>query len=266
MIKILRPDGKYAETLDELFYSRNETPFQNICDNTQPISEIFQKVFGNEDSLISIENYYFRIRNKKRLLATFWEYYNEYLDGLYLVGGRGSMKQYVYIHIGKTLYSNFYQKWNNSVTIFQNTERDALAPYSMDINENNTDDLDSTNEFSSDDTQTLKGSTIGNENNQNTQNVFGFNSDTAVPSDTGNSTTNQSTNVDNTNTGKHTSTTKIIRSNPTTRDITRKGSIGNIPNQDLVIRELDLQRRRLQEMIYNDMDTLFVRSMYKDCE
>lgn len=266
MIRILRPDGKYAETLDELFYSKVDTPFYNICDNTQPINEIFQKVFGNEDRFESAELYYFHIRNKGRLLATFWEYYNEYLDGVYNDDSYGSLKQDLYRYAGATLYSNFYQKWNNSVIAFLNTERDALAPYNMVIDEQSTDDLDSTNDFTSDDTQTLKGVTTGNESKQSTQNVYGFNSDAPVPSDTGNDTSNQSTNVDNTNTGKHTSKTVISRSNPTTRDITRKGSIGNIPNQDLVIRELELQRRRLQEMIYNDLDTLFVRSMYKDCE
>lgn len=266
MIKILRPDGKYAETLDELFYSKIETPFYNICIENMSISAIFEKIFGSDDRFESAELYYFHIRNKRRRLATFWEYYNEYLDGLYQGDGYGSLKLDVYKYAGATLYSNFYQKWNNSVTIFLNTERDALAPYNMNIDEQTTDDLDSTNDFTSNDTQTLKGITTGNESNQNTQNVYGFNSDTPVPSDTGNSTHNQSTNVDNTNTGNHTSKTVISRSNPTTRDITRKGSIGNIPNQDLVIRELELQRRRLQEMIYNDLDTLFVRSMYKDYE
>lgn len=262
MIRILRPDMKYAETIDELFVNKSDDLFTSIANSNDSLKLILNKVFGNNLSIVTTN--YVQISRRRRLLATFWGFYDRYFDGTY--DDNGNIKGEIFEMGAAMIYNEFYQKWNNSVTIFQNTERDALAPYSMNINENNTDDLDSTNEFSSDDTQTLKGSTTGNESNQNTQNVYGFNSDTAVPSDTGNSTTNQSTNVDNTNTGKHTSTTKISRSNPTTRDITRIGSIGNIPNQDLVIRELDLQRRRLQEMIYNDMDTLFVRSMYKDCE
>lgn len=133
--------------------------------------------------------------------------------------------------IKNTISSRFSTKWNK-LKLLYDKEYDPLSPFDIALNE------DSTDTFS-----TIKDRTTYTDNDD----VYGFNSVKSVPSDKSDGESNR----------------EYERQNPKHREYTRKGNIGNITRQKLVIEEREVLEYQILETIYNDILSVICRCSYK---
>ena len=63
-------------------------------------------------------------------------------------------------------------------------------------------------------------------------------------------------------TGSRTNTETYHRSNPTTRELTRTGNIGNTTRQELVAQQREMLQWQLWNVIFDDIDTVLTRGMF----
>lgn len=142
--------------------------------------------------------------------------------------------------------------WLRLYKVYYTEIYDAFKPYDMNVDITNNDNLSSTD-------NTTKQNTITSEasNNTSANNRYAFNS------------TNNPVNVDvnltsfnNTDKSKGTTDNTYNRDKTFTSIINRIGNIGNTSKQDLLLKEINLRKFKLQETIYSDLDRYFVCQKY----
>lgn len=128
------------------------------------------------------------------------------------------------------IYQKYQKKWIDLLASY-NYEYNPIKPFDITLTEKGTNDL-----------ITKKDKTTYTDNND----VYGFNSETAVHNDKDTGTTDR----------------EYERESPYTRDYTRQGNIGNISQQKLI----EEQRRLLNDIIlpkiYFDIATTLCRAKY----
>lgn len=142
--------------------------------------------------------------------------------------------------------------WLRLYEVYYTEIYDAFKPYDMNVDISNNDNLSSTD-------NTTKQNTITSEatDNKTANNRYAFNStDNPVKVDENLSSFN---NTDNSN-GTTANTYK--RDKTFTSIINRIGNIGNTSKQDLLLKEINLRKFKLQETIYSDLDRYFVCQKY----
>lgn len=124
----------------------------------------------------------------------------------------------------------FAYKWSR-LTETLKLEYDTLKPFNITLSETASDVLD-----------TQKDKTTYTDN----ENLYGFNSSTAVPSDKNDGESNR----------------EYKRTIDNTRNYTRIGNIGNTSLQDLVKQERDVANFNLGEILLKDISTVLCRGKY----
>lgn len=164
--------------------------------------------------------------------------------------------------IGEIVYQKYYNKWSKIWDTFQ-LNYDSIRPYDMTIS-----DKDSEKQGGTTKTDT-ENKSQGTDNNTSKviddttdTSIYGFNSTSAVPSD---KSVNKNTSTEENISENKTNREDIVthgRTLDTERNITRKGNIGNITQQELIRQERELQEYIIWETIFNDLDRVFTRSKY----
>lgn len=178
----------------------------------------FESVLGNDTAGIQL---YFLSKFKNRVVSSFVEttveqYFNDRYTGYPIVCRR--------------LLIKYKDKWNKLISLL-NTKYDPLKPFDITLIETSGDTLD-----------TEKDRTTYNDNEK----TYGFNSNSAVPTDDSSGTTNR----------------EYKRTIDKNRDYTRKGNIGNTSFQDLVKQEREVANYQISEIIYNDIADFICRGKY----
>ena len=138
-------------------------------------------------------------------------------------------------YISRILSARYSEKWNKLFNLYKE-KYDALSPYDMEIDESGQDSL------TSDQTRTSTGNSK--------ENVFGYDNDSENGS------------PDNETNSNTSSTDNYKRENPYSRNITRKGNIGNITKQELVAKEREVLKWQLWDVIYGDLDNVLTSGIY----
>lgn len=181
---------------------------------------------------------------------------NKLSDGSYTMSDVG------FSECCKHISYTYYEKWDRLWNTF-NQKYDMIKPYDMSINDSYNEQHNGTTNTSSSGSYTSQDITASKVTNDTTENdVYGFNSTTAVPSDISKNTyDSQDTNTNNNNSER----SQIVshgRGLESDRSVSRIGNIGNIPQQDLIQKERDLQMYLIWDTIYDDLDRVLTRSKY----
>lgn len=168
------------------------------------------------------EDYSFaRLHNGQKVRFDSDEFYSEFINDIVI----------------NIIAIKFFPKWTNSLKALQ-TEYNALTPYSttvddkLDINRTGTNDSNNTT------------------NDNYVEDTYGYNSDDATPSNSGES-------------GSVTTNNYTSKSDDThTRHLTRSGNIGNKSSMQLLEEELEFRKNLIVEEIYKDLDTVLIRNHY----
>lgn len=149
---------------------------------------------------------------------------------------------------------------------------DMIETESIDREHNNTSKTENNTTVNSTDTTKKTGSvdTNSTQNSQVDNSVFGFNTETAVPSDNSNNnlTINQSVTNDLTDTLNTTDTTNAninVTDDDTSnekRNLSRSGNIGVTTSQQMIQSERDLWNWLLYDTIFNDIDKIVTIQVY----
>lgn len=181
---------------------------------------------------------------------------NEYtLDEYYMISSQAQS------NILAIIQSRFQTKWQKLYDTIT-AQYDALNPYDMTINEETTDTLTSSGTNSSN--KLDNGSRTSNEtiSGERDDSSYGFNSPTSVPTDESQNSSESSASDEISNSSTIETSNEYTRSNPTTRELTRKGNIGNITKQELLEKERDVWQWQIWDVIFKDLDSVLTRSKY----
>ena len=181
---------------------------------------------------------------------------NEYtLDEYYMISSQAQS------NILAIIQSRFQTKWQKLYDTIT-AQYDALNPYDMTINEETTDTLTSSGTNSSN--KLDNGSRTSNEtiSGERDDSSYGFNSPQAVPTDESQNSSESSASDEISNSSTIETSNEYTRSNPTTRELTRKGNIGNITKQELLEKERDVWQWQIWDVIFKDLDSVLTRSKY----
>lgn len=152
--------------------------------------------------------------------------------------------------IVEVIKAKFETKWNILYTnIFNNEEYQPLNNYNIKQVEtpNMTYTKNETTKFKN--TRSIEDSTDDS--------IYGFNSQTASPSDT---TTKTSTITDTQNPNDN--LVEEERTENGTRTTDRSGINGNNTQQELAMKEIELRKHNFYDIVYNDIDTVLCLSIY----
>lgn len=181
---------------------------------------------------------------------------NEYtLDEYYMISSQAQA------NILAIIQSRFQTKWQKLYDTIT-AQYDALNPYDMTINEETTDTLTSSGTNSSN--KLDNGSRTSNEtiSGERDDSSYGFNSPQSVPTDESQNSSESSASDEISNSSTIETSNEYTRSNPTTRELTRKGNIGNITKQELLEKERDVWEWQIWDVIFKDLDSVLTRSKY----
>lgn len=157
-----------------------------------------------------------------------------------------------------TKYLSKWEKLYDTTTL----QFDALSPYSMTVS----DIVKFNGNYSNDDNVTIKSNNkddgkITAKGNSNSS-TYGFNSYNAVPTDSNESSNDNTTHNDSTFSGTNIKKSTSGKNTSTNRDITRKGNIGNKSAMQLIEEQRSQLRYIILTEIYNDLDEILTRSKY----
>lgn len=204
--------------------------FEFIRNSHTKLGDFLDSIYPK--SILDVE-YVFKRSGSKRLSTLFEGFFrtNKQKSSLYPLSDK---QMNILCNIFNARY---YEKWSKAyATII--AEFDPLAPYNMDISDKTTD------VYASDENSSYV------DNNINNRNVYGFNSDVATPSDNGSGEA----------TGKSINTRS--RTTDNTREIVRKGNIGNVTMQQLTEQQREMLQWQLWDVIFADTDKLLTRPTY----
>lgn len=155
--------------------------------------------------------------------------------------------------INSIIKVRYLKKWSELADTLS-YDYDALNPFRMDTDSKYSDTLDSEgrNETSS------SGVSDGITNSSGTDNIFGFNSSSEVPSDSSEGLIKNN----NINSSETSGTSEYVRNNSGERTITRKGNIGNKSSQQLIEEQRKLLMYQIFDIIYSDLDSVLTCSKY----
>ena len=240
--KIIIDDISLFITLDNLI----PKPF-NYPQITNPSLNDFIKEVTEDNVDIFFGNYL--SRSGRKVLSSFVincldNFGTQKIDDYYTLSDDGFRKIFNLIN-----YTFVDKRWKKIYDTYR-LHYDVLSPYDIAIDEEGTDTLDSENNVDS-------NTNTNSKYNSNTNNkINGFNSNSPIDRD---SSIIDDTTIDSDTTR---SNTKYKRTNPYTRNLTRKGNIGNITKQELIEKERGLWKYNLFETIYSDLDRVLTRSKY----
>lgn len=181
---------------------------------------------------------------------------NEYTgDSFYMISSQAQT------NILKTLEARFKTKWQKLYETIT-AEYDALNPYDMTINEETTDTLTSSGTNLSNKVDTGTKSSNETVSGERDDSLYGFNSPQSVPTDESQTSSESTVNDEVSNNSTIETSNEYTRSNPTTRELTRKGNIGNITKQELLEKERDVWQWQIWDVIFKDLDSVLTRSKY----
>lgn len=176
-------------------------------------SDPLYNIFGNYNKDMTFE-YYFNWSGQKWIAPVYEELLEHFDNDLYEVD-----KQ-----LAKIIVNRFKANWESRYLAYT-AEYNPLHNYDME--ETSRTNMDVSEDMSS------------------TNNVFGYNSSEAVPSESANG-------------GKRTHGTK----NDNYTELERKGNIGVTTSQKMLTDELEVRRYDFIQSIYKDIDTVVVLSVY----
>lgn len=161
------------------------------------------------------------------------------------------------------LDAHYYIKWKAQYDALA-VEYDILSPYDMTINETESNQLDTDTRIDQTSTGTYSDSDkLNSHNTDNTDSTFAFNSTTnPVPTDKSVETEDSSRTGTGSNSGTKNITTDYGSKRDITRNLTRKGNIGNTTKQELIERELRLRNTLVYKIIFKDLNEFFTRMVY----
>lgn len=246
--------------------------FEGVFYEMSQISElanIFQSIgIESEDDYHSIDvDYILNNSGLKPLSMVAEHYFSQFItthEGKFVLDDEGNRMTYVEAakFMSQTVIKNiilirFRKKWTDLIdTVY--AEYNILTPYEMTVSED-------TNETEKEETTSTRSGSdnvdVTNDNDTtNTRKVAGYNSATFndseqdIVDDTFTSKTERS-NEQSASGGRD-------RTNMATRNISRKGNIGNRSAAELLEQQRELVRYQVLQEIYNDLDSILTRSMY----
>lgn len=229
-----------------------------LSDNIKLVTYI-----SNMDNLYNL----LKVITEDRINELFYEYYSKSSQktlsnlvnlmlltyGLRKIDDYYTLSKIGIVNILNTIYYRYYRKWNK---LYNTTllEYDALRPYDMKVDSIIQNNMHTKSKDSS------KNNYNGNsfQNNKSDSYNYGYDSPNEVP--TG-KTKGDIIENDNYSNNKD-SVSEYDRVNPIITDISRKGNIGNITQQELLIKEREVLQYQIITTIFNDLDRVLTRSKY----
>ena len=159
--------------------------------------------------------------------------------------------------------AHYYIKWKFQYDALA-TKYDIVSPYDMNIAETESNQLDTDTKIDQTTTGTYSDSDkLSSHNTDNTDSIYAFNSTTnPVPTDKSVGTEDSSRSGSGSNSGTKNITTDYGSKRNITRNLTRKGNIGNTTKQELIERELRLRDTLVYKIIFKDLNEFLTRSVY----
>lgn len=191
-----------------------------------------------------------------------------------------SIKDIAVKSVCELIDKRYYLKWSKLFNTLA-FEYNPIEPFSLNVKESTKDDLSSVNHNKKDGTNkkniSSENSSSGDRSSETiqddiTENSFGYNAgdkpikqnkteniykDKNDYNDNNEYSENEALSVD------ETSVTNYTRQNKGERDTVRSGNIGNIPQQELVMRERNLWEYQIYDTIFKDLDKVLVIGTYR---
>jgi hypothetical protein len=161
------------------------------------------------------------------------------------------------------LKTRYLKKWTDLVKTLS-LEYDALKPYQMEVNDIIEGKLSSSGTDTGTGTSTDSGTNTVNTSNNGKENIFGFNSEGEVPSNSNETQLQTDGNTSSQNEYNRSNSNEYSRDENTVRKISRSGNIGNHTAQELIEQQRELLKYQIMDIIYSDLDYVLTRSMYVD--
>lgn len=159
--------------------------------------------------------------------------------------------------ISNLVYAMFKIQWTK-LWETMNTDYEPLTNYQMTENETGNNTYTRTPNITRNHTGTDKNDSNSHSNNQS--NLWGFNSDTSVPSDMSDGDT--TVNTTNTRNLTDTETGTDTTAGENTRRLTRTGNIGTNTFQNLIQQERNLWMYNFFEQVFKDVDSVLTIPIY----
>ena len=162
----------------------------------------------------------------------------------HVLGNNSVMPDSGYETLAALVWSHFGQPWTRAYNALV-TEYMPLENYNMVETE--------VNEITDDSTTDVTGSATNNNTTvSSAKNVYGYNTSTAVPSETESINTGQNTDVK----------TDYDNTRNIDRELHRSGNIGVTTSQQMLESELKLRAYRFFERVYKDVDSILALPIY----
>lgn len=171
-----------------------------------------------------------------------------------------SYKQYMYTSI----INKFVDKWNK-ILVALYTDYAPLENYRMIESGNNQETFTGTNSTTNNTTQTQKQSTDVTTSTTVDNSIYGFNSSSATPQSTGDSSVHSSGSLNDnviSNDLLNETNESMDHDNITQHTLTRSGNIGVTTSQQMLESELKLREYDVLTTIYNDIDSMLCLKIY----
>ena len=159
--------------------------------------------------------------------------------------------------ISALVYAMFKTQWTK-LWVTMNPDYEPLTNYQMTENETGNNTYTRTPNITRNHTGTDKNDSNSHSNNQS--NLWGFNSDTSVPSDMSDGDT--TVNTTNTRNLTDTETGTDTTAGENTRRLTRTGNIGTNTFQNLIQQERNLWMYNFFEQVFKDVDSVLTIPIY----
>ena len=257
--------------LKDLYPNPSNAIFTALVNNNA-FNSVFNKINLNPQNSSAVDMDYILNRSGEKTVSGLVEYllsnYVFYDDG-YVKTPNG--KRIVFSEfqndfnnqvISNILYLKFYNKWDrlsDSLLL----KYDVLSPYTMDVDDNTTEEVTNSGTDSIEGTDTSSSNDTITNDEDKTHKVYGFNSESGINADEDSITIKR---VETDTSEDTTSSSRTFNNNgnsDTKRTITRKGNIGNKTFADLIIQEREQLQFQFFDVVYNDLDSVLVRSKWR---
>lgn len=264
-------DYRNIYKLKDLYPNPSNAIFTALVNNNV-FNSVFNKISLNPQNSSAVDMDYILNRSGEKTVSGLVEYllsdYVFYDDG-YVKTPNG--KRVVFSEfqndfnnrlISDLLSIKFYIKWDklsDSLLL----EYDILNPYNMDISDDVTETVtNSGNDSLSETEEVTNNDTIDISENKNHK-IYGFNSAAGNNADSDENTTNRTENNTNNSTNDSNHEFSNSGNSDSKRTILRKGNIGNKTFSELIIQEREQLQFQFLDVVYNDLDSVLVRSKWR---
>ena len=243
--------------------------FTNTKDYYSFINDFIDAVEAEQSQLYTLIESVYPSPNIQSL-GFFWDYFfnngertvSTWVE--YMVDRYSNMEDTQFTrNVANVMYSRYYAKWKAQSEALYATY-DILSPYDMTINETESNQLDTDTKIDQTTTGTYSDSDkLNSHNTGNTDSIYAFNStENPVPTDKSVGTEDSARSGSGSNSGTKNITTDYGSKRDITRNLTRKGNIGNTTKQELIERELRLRDNLVYKIMFKDLNELLTRSVY----